>query len=133
MTKEDIIENLRNVLKYSYSPYSKIQVSSAIKYKHDGVEKIEYGTNVENISYGLTNCAERAAVFSAIIKGMNSISEVYIMSNLEEPILPCGACRQVLAEFIKFPGEVNVFCYNEAGDELVFNFDQLLPNSFKRG
>ena len=132
MTKKEVIENLRNVLNYSYSPYSKIRVSSAIKYKHEGGEKIEFGANVENVSYGLTNCAERTAVFSAISKGMNSISEVYVMSNLDEPILPCGACRQVLAEFIKSPSEVKIFCFNEAGDEIKYNFEELLPNSFKR-
>lgn len=131
MTKNDIVEKLRSVLKRSYSPYSNIQVSSAVRYIQDGKEKIEYGTNVENVSYGLANCAERTAVFSAITKGMKSITEVYIMSNLDDPIMPCGACRQVLAEFIEEPSEVAVVCLTEAGKETVFKFEELLPYSFK--
>lgn len=131
MTKSDIVDKLRKVLELSYSPYSKIRVSSAVKYFQDGEERIEFGTNIENVSYGLTNCAERTAVFSAITQGMKSIAEVYVMSNLDEPIMPCGACRQVLAEFIENDSEVKVFCLNEAGKEKVFRFEELLPNRFK--
>ena len=133
MPKDVILRELRSVLNRSYSPYSNIRVSAAIKYQQDGKEIVEYGTNVENVSYGLTNCAERTAVFSAITKGMKKITEVYVMSNLDNPIMPCGACRQVLAEFIDDPGEVTVFCLNELGEELVFRFAELLPYSFKRG
>lgn len=130
MDKDEIIEKLKDLLEFSYSPYSKIKVSSAVKFNRVGLDVVEFGTNVENISYGLTNCAERTAVFSAITKGMKSIKEVYIMSNLEEPIMPCGACRQVLSEFIPNPDKVNVICLNEVGDEKVFKFSDLLPYKF---
>jgi cytidine deaminase len=131
MTKEKIIDGLRQVLLASYSPYSNIKVAAAIKYQRDGDEFVEYGTNVENISYGLTNCAERTAVFSAITSGMKNIDEVYIMSNFAEYMMPCGACRQVIAEFIADPNQVNVICLNKSGDEKIFKFSELLPYSFK--
>lgn len=131
MQKEKTVNELREVLSRSYSPYSKIRVSAAIKYIQDDKETIAFGTNVENVSYGLTNCAERTAVFSAVTSGMKMITEVYVMSNLDRPIMPCGACRQVLAEFIDDPDKTSVFCLNELGEEQVFKFSELLPNSFK--
>jgi len=133
MNKEAILSKLRSILEKSYSPYSEIRVSSAVKYQLNGKEEIEFGTNIENFSYGLANCAERTAVFSAVTNGMTSIEKVYVMSNLVDPIKPCGACLQVLSEFIDNSSKVNVICLNEAGVEEVFSFDELLPYSFKKG
>ncbi len=130
MTDEQIYNQLKQTMQRSYSPYSKITVVSAIRYLDQGIEKVSFGVNVENASYGLSNCAERTAVFSAVTSGLDEITQVYIMSNLAEPIMPCGACRQVLAEFIKQPEQTKVICLNSQLDKQEFNFAQLLPSSF---
>lgn len=131
MDKNDIIEELKKTLNKSYSPYSKIKVAAATVFEVDGKEEVVFGTNIENISYGLTICAERSSIFNARIKGMEQVKEIYVMSNLDKPIMPCGACRQVISEFARKPDEVLVYCYNERGEEVKFKFNQLLPNSFK--
>ncbi|MGQ8364353.1 cytidine deaminase [Glaciecola sp. 1036] len=97
--KDPIFEQLKQTLTKAYSPYSGVQVAAAIEYEIDGESFIEYGVNVENVSYGLTQCAERNAICSAVTKGMKKITSVRLMSNQEAPLTPCGACRQVIVEF----------------------------------
>ena len=81
----------------SYSPYSKFPVGAAILFV-DG--RVFTGCNVENRSYGLTNCAERTAVFKAVSEGARRIAAIAIAApKAEYPVGPCGACRQVLTEF----------------------------------
>ena len=80
----------------SYSPYSKFSVGAAVL---AGSGKIYAGCNVENASYGLCNCAERTAVFSAVAAGEKKIRAVAVFTPTPEPTMPCGACRQVINEF----------------------------------
>lgn len=82
---------------YSYSPYSKFPVGAAVLFKSGNIFT---GCNVENRSYGLTNCAERSALFSGVSSGEREIAAVAIAAPLADyPVGPCGACRQVLTEF----------------------------------
>lgn len=86
-------------LKNSYSPYSKFKVGAAVL---TGSGKIYGGTNIENASFGLTNCAERTALFSAIAAGereFKALAIVFSQKGLGDLSTPCGACRQVMAEF----------------------------------
>ena len=86
----------RGALAHSYSPYSKFRVAAAVL---AGSGKVYSGCNVENASYGLCNCAERTAIFSAVAAGERSIRAVMVYTPTPLPTAPCGACRQVMYEF----------------------------------
>ena len=86
----------RAAAKASYSPYSKFRVGTAVL---AGSGKIYAGTNVENASYGLCNCAERTAIFTAATAGERRIKAVMVYTPTPTPAMPCGACRQVINEF----------------------------------
>lgn len=93
----ELFEKAMMVSKNSYSPYSKFPVGAAIL-TSDG--RIYTGCNVENRSYGLTNCAERTAMFTAVAEGARRIAAIAIAApKADYPVGPCGACRQVLTEF----------------------------------
>lgn len=104
------LDEARKVMDRSYSPYSKFPVGAALY--NDNFQFVT-GTNVENASYGLTNCAERSAVFNAFSSGMKTVKGVAIIGggeyfDLDEITGPCGACRQVLFEFAQLLGKGNV-------------------------
>ena len=80
----------------AYAPYSKFKVGAALL-AEDG--RVFTGCNVENASYGLTNCAERTAVFKAVSEGATRFKAIAIAGGVGDVAMPCGACRQVLAEF----------------------------------
>jgi cytidine deaminase len=125
-----ILDQLRDLLPKSHSPYSQVQVAAAVAFEIAGETKIAYGVNVENVSYGLTVCAERSAVSAAIANGMTSITALYVMSNQAQPISPCGACRQVVTEFMA-DTQAPVLCVNQARDrEWTSELGDLLPNRF---
>lgn len=86
----------RTAAKASYSPYSKFRVGTAVL---AGSGKIYAGCNVENASYGLCNCAERTAIFTAATAGERKIKAVVVYTPTPNPTMPCGACRQVINEF----------------------------------
>jgi cytidine deaminase len=94
-TQEELVLASRGVLKSSYSPYSKFRVGAAL----ETARFIYVGTNVENRSYGLTVCAERIAVFSAVTNRETKFKRLALASATSEFITPCGACLQVLSEF----------------------------------
>ncbi len=89
-------QKARQAAKASYSPYSKFRVGTAIL---AGSGKIYTGCNVENASYGLCNCAERTAIFTAAAAGERKIRAVAVYTPTPTPTAPCGACRQVINEF----------------------------------
>src|SRR3954467_13797364 len=89
-------KSARAAAKKSYSPYSKFRVGTAVL---AGSGKIYPGCNVENASYGLCNCAERTAIFTAATAGERKIQAVVVYTPTPTPTMPCGACRQVINEF----------------------------------
>jgi len=93
---EDLIEKAKAAIDNAYAPYSKFKVAAVVETKSG---KVYTGVNVENASYGLTMCAERVAVFKAVSEGDRDIEVVVVYTDTEEPTPPCGACRQVIAEF----------------------------------
>ena len=86
----------RAVAVSSYSPYSEFRVGAAVL---TGSGKIYSGANVENASYGLCNCAERTAIFTAAAAGERTLKAVVVYTPTSTPTMPCGACRQVINEF----------------------------------
>lgn len=105
----------------AYAPYSNFAVGAALL-AADG--RVFPGCNVENISYGLTNCAERVAIGAAVAAGVREFSAVAVVADTGVPISPCGACRQVLAEF----GVPFVVLANRM-ERLEFTLDELLPRA----
>ena len=108
----------------AYVPYSHFQVGAALATR-DG--KVYHGCNVENASFGLTNCAERTAIFKAISEGATEITQVVVYTPTGEPTTPCGACRQVIREFGKNAKCVSI-CDSE--QRLETTLEALLPQSF---
>jgi cytidine deaminase len=105
----------------AYAPYSQFFVGAALL-AADG--RVFVGCNVENISYGLTNCAERVAVGAAVAAGVREFTAVAVVADTGVPISPCGACRQVLAEF----GVPLVILANRK-ESLEFGMEELLPRA----
>ena len=107
----------------AYAPYSKFLVGAAVLAASG---KIYTGCNIENASYGLTVCAERNALFNAVGAGERKFTALCVVGDTEEPISPCGACRQVMAEF-KVPC---IILANIKGDVKEYTLEELLPYGF---
>ena len=112
---------------FSYSPYSKFKVGAALLCK-DG--KVFKGANIENSSYPLCMCAERNALYNAMMNGYKKEDFVAlaIAADTDEPCSPCGACRQVISEL--FPRDGEIILANLKGDLKETNIDELLPFAF---
>ena len=123
---EDLLEQAREAAFHAYAPYSGFRVGAALRLTNGAVVT---GTNVENVSYGLTLCAERAALVQAISRFGPAIRvEAVAVANLNDaPSPPCGACRQVLAEFT-LPDAPVIFPAD--GSVCVMPFCELLPLAF---
>jgi cytidine deaminase len=96
VSEEELIKTASEARSHAYAPYSKFTVGAALLTKSG---RVFSGCNVENISLGLTICAERVALGAAIANGEKEIVAIYLVADTKRPALPCGACRQVLAEF----------------------------------
>ena len=107
----------------AYSPYSHFAVGAALLCE-DGT--LFEGCNIENASYGLTNCAERTAIFKAVSEGHIKFKALAVVADTEGPCAPCGACRQVVAEF-KIP---IIIMGNLMGNVKIVTIEELLPFSF---
>ena len=107
----------------AYAPYSKFLVGAAVRAESG---KIYTGCNIENASYGLTVCAERNALFAAVGAGERKFTALCVVGDTEAPISPCGACRQVMAEF-KVP---RIILANLKGDVKEYTLEELLPLEF---
>lgn len=117
-------EKAKDAASQSYSPYSKISVGAAVL-SSDG--SIYTGANLENASYGLSICAERTAVFKAVLDGKKEFKALAVYSDEVFP-LPCGACLQVLSEF--FSGNEQIIVSSRRLSKIFF-YEELLPQRFK--
>ncbi|HCI29569.1 MAG TPA: cytidine deaminase [Fervidobacterium sp.] len=121
----ELINMAKDVMENAYTPYSNFKVGAALLTKSG---KVYTGVNIENSSYGLTNCAERTAMFKAISDGEVEFETLVVVADTPEPVSPCGACRQVMAEF----GDFEVVLANVKGDIIQTSVSQLLPYSFDK-
>lgn len=125
MKAEELVQEALEARKQAYVPYSGFQVGAALV----SGGKVYRGCNIENASYGLTNCAERTAVFKAISEGNHKIEAIAVVADTEGPVSPCGACRQVLAEFCD--NGTKIYLSNLHGNTVEWTMEQLLPGAFQ--
>ena len=125
MATTEMIDLAVETSKKAYVPYSHFPIGAVLVAK-DGT--IFTGVNVENASFGLTNCGERTAIFKAVSEGYQDFSEIVIYGQTEKPISPCGACRQVMAEFMSPDAKVTLIAKDKSVK--VMTLGDLLPYSF---
>jgi cytidine deaminase len=125
MEDKQLVAEALAARKRAYVPYSKFKVGAALL---SDDHCIYHGCNIENASYGLTNCAERTAVFKAVSEGVSKIKALAVVGDTIEPISPCGACRQVIAEFCDV--DTKIILANLNGNYVVKTIDELLPRYF---
>ena len=122
-TIDRLVEAAAAVRENAHAPYSKFAVGAALL---DVEGRMFVGCNVENASYGLSVCAERHAIAAAVSEGRDGIAGLAVVTDTSPPASPCGACRQVLAEFGDFP----VILANPAGERTMTSVRDLLPDAF---
>jgi cytidine deaminase len=122
---EELIKAAQAARGMAYAPYSRFQVGAAVLGESG---RIYSGCNIENASYGLSNCAERTAIFKAISEGEKKLIALAVVADTPRPTAPCGACRQVMIEF----GINQVILCNSKGEQHVVAMNELLPLSFNK-
>lgn len=131
MNKKDLFMLAKDVMKNSYAPYSNYNVGAVLLTKNGNIYK---GCNVENASYSVTCCAERTALFSAVAGGEKEFSAICIVGGKNGEItdyaMPCGICRQALAEFCD--ADFKVYVGINEDDIKEFTLGELLPCSFEK-
>ncbi len=127
MNKEELIEKAKEARELSYSPYSHFAVGAALL-THDGA--VYLGANIENSSYPLSMCAERNAIYHAMMEGktLEDFAALAIVADCDRPVSPCGACRQVISEL--FPSSAPIYLGNLLGEIYETSVDDLLPYAF---
>ncbi len=125
MNNDTLIEQAKKARAFAYIPYSKFAVGAVLVTEDD---EIILGCNVENASYGLTNCAERTAIFKAVSEGKRRFTKLIVIGDTEGPISPCGACRQVINEFCA--PNMPIILANLKGDIQETTISALLPYAF---
>ena len=125
MDDAKLIDTAKEYRERAYCPYSRFQVGAAVLTKHGNIYG---GCNVENASYPMTNCAERTAIFKAVSEGEREFEAIAVIADTEYPCSPCGACRQVMAEF-RIP---RIIMANLAGDVKNISLQELLPFAFTK-
>ena len=126
MTDKHLIEKAKRARLEAYAPYSNFKVGAALLTKSG---KVYTGANVENSTFGLTVCAERIAVFKAVNKGDKDFAKIAVVADKNQPVPPCGACRQVLSEFVK---DLKIVCANLKGKVDKYTLKELLPEAFEK-
>ncbi len=131
MTDRELISSALKARENSYCPYSNFAVGASL-ITNEG--KVYTGANIENSSFGATNCAEKTAFFKAISEGERNFKAIAIVggtkgNNLKKPCFPCGICRQVMAEFCD-PSDFTIIVAVSESDYQKYKLSELLPSGF---
>lgn len=122
--REFLFQKAKAAANFAYAPYSRFRVAAALLCDDSSIIT---GVNVENRSYGLTNCAERSAIFSGVSQGKTGFMALLIYCpDSDKPIPPCGACRQVITEFMEDGGRI--YFTNNGTDYVESRVKDLLPH-----
>lgn len=125
ITNEELVKIADEAKEMAYCPFSNFKVGAALVGKSG---KVYTGCNVENSSYGATNCAERTAIFKAISEGEREFTKIAIMSSSGGFTSPCGICRQVIFEFMK---EGEIILGNKENEVKVYSVEEMLLDGFR--
>ncbi|MFA9399422.1 MAG: cytidine deaminase [Clostridiaceae bacterium] len=125
MDNKTLIKEAIKARENAYAPYSKFKVGAAILTNDN---KIYSGCNIENASFGATNCAERTAIFKAVSEGYKEIKKIAIVGDVNNYTFPCGICRQVLAEFAK--QDMEIIIAKDENNYIVKSLKEILPGAF---
>ena len=125
MATTELIDLAIETSKKAYVPYSHFPIGAVLVAKNG---QIFTGVNIENASFSLTNCGERTAIFKAISEGVTEFEELIVYGETQNPVSPCGACRQVMAEF--FSQDLKVTLVAKDKSTVVMTVKELLPYSF---
>lgn len=125
VSEQELINAAKEASKKAYAPYSNFHVGAALL---TASGKIFQGCNVENASFGATNCAERTAIFSAVVNGEREFKKLVIFVDRKEFTPPCGICRQVISEFSH---DIEILLVNNKDEIKRTNIKELLPLSFE--
>lgn len=128
MEYKELIHSALEAREKAYCPYSNFKVGAAILFE-DG--KIYTGSNVENASFGATNCAERTAIFKGVHEGNREIKVVAVVGDTNAYTYPCGICRQVIAEFV-VDEKIPVIIIKNENDYIMKTFEEILPGVFSK-
>jgi len=124
MTSSELAQKAIKAKEHAYAPYSKFPVGAALLTKSG---MLFTGSNVENSSYGLTICAEQSAISAAVSQGERDFAAIAIACNSDQYCSPCGACRQIIAEFGL---DIKVIMVNKKSDFQELTISELLPGAF---
>ena len=124
MDKKELMEIAKKASVNAYAPFSNFKLGAALETESG---KVFTGVNVENSSYGLTNCAERTAIFKAVSEGERKFKRLVIYVDSDKLFPPCGACRQVISEF---SNDLPIIIFSNK-DIVETNINELLPMSFQ--
>lgn len=127
MNDQDLIQQALKARTTAYVPYSKFAVGAALLTESG---KVYTGCNIENAAYPLCNCAERTAIFKAYSEGDQNYQAIAVVADTDQPVPPCGACRQVMVELC--PPHMKVILTNLRGDITETTVQALLPGAFTK-
>ncbi|NLK89439.1 MAG: cytidine deaminase [Clostridiaceae bacterium] len=125
ITDAELIRLANQAKEMAYAPYSRFHVGAALI---DDQDRVFTGCNIENASYGATNCAERTAIFKAVSEGARQIRKLAVVCDQETPCVPCGICRQIIAEFAA--ADFELLAADPSGHFKRYSQEALLPDAF---
>jgi cytidine deaminase len=128
MDYNNLVEKAIEAREKAYVPYSNFKVGAAVLTEDN---HIYTGCNIENASYGATNCAERTAIFKAVSEGYTKIRAVAVIGDTTTHTYPCGICRQVIVEFAE-DKDIDIILVKNKNEFLIRKLDELLPGAFTK-